>query len=501
MARCMKLTWDGPPNFRWTIMYKSVRYRFSCTQLKCARTKEGSYQAANEAWDKKKAQIDASSNTSAQLNYDDICKARELVQIEQKISYAQQNMPDKVKELKIIKDLIKKSDPGDYIIQDCEAESGNPMAEIRENIRIADMCGIHVTMSHGAYPPLVNDLFGRGKVWKDRINRQKAPSERFMFGNCVKLFLEEQSRNARPSTYLELSKYIGLITNEAGIWSDQYDVSKINTETVNNFSKWLYSKNYTPGTHNKILGFFRRFVNWTVEDGLLTDLPSNLFKKTLRKKITVKKVRSFDNVIEQINDLPIRIRFWTILAFNCGMGPVDLGSVTWEDIDQNNWTLTRRRVKTSDHKETPDVTYKLWPETIKLLQTLPHRSGHLFLTETGTPLYKSAYDTQSSNGSTTVITTDLFSSYWNKLAKKPTFTLGKIRSIGSSIIENEPSGKFVSKHSVLYNGRMPRNIDEKNYLYNRLTFLDDALKYLRETLFSEPLSMAGVSEINKFKNT
>ena len=48
---------------------------------------------------------------------------------------------------------------------------------------------------------------------------------------------------------------------------------------------------------------------------------------------------------------------------------------------------------------------------------------------------------------------------------------------------------------------MPRNIDEKNYLHNRLTFLDDALGYLRETLFSEPLSMAGVSEINKFKNT
>ncbi len=498
MARCMKLTWDGHPNYRWTIMYKSVRYRFSCTQLKCPRTKEGSYQAANEAWDKKKAQIDAASNTSAHLDYDDIYKAQQLVQIDRKISYAQQNMPDKVKELKIIKNLIKKSEPDEYIIQDCEAESGNPMDEIKENIRIADMCGIHVTMSHGAYLPLVNDLFGRGKVWNDRINRQKPPSEKFMFGNCVKLFLEEQQRNARPSTYLELSKYIALITNEAGIWSDQYDVSKINTETVNNFSKWLYSKNYTPGTHNKILGFFRRFVNWTVEDELLTDLPSNLFKKTLRKKISVKKVRSFDNVMEQINDLPIRIRFWTILAFNCGMGPVDLGNAKWEDIDQNNWTLTRRRVKTSDHKETPDVTYKLWPETIKLLQTLPYRNGHLFLTETGSIMYKSAYEPPDS---TTVITTDLFSSYWNKLAKKPTFTLGKIRSIGSSIIENEPSGKFVSKHSVLYNGRMPRNIDEKNYLHNRLTFLDDALGYLRETLFSEPLSMAGVSDINKFKNT
>ena len=91
------------------------------------------------------------------------------------------------------------------------------------------------------------------------------------------------------------------------------------------------------------------------------------------------------------------------------------------------------------------------------------------------------------------MTKDLFASYWQRLKNnKPSFSLGNIRSIGSSIIENEPSHKYVQKHSILYNGRMPNSIDERSYLCNRLTFLDEPLDYLRKELGVEKLKL-GVS--------
>jgi hypothetical protein len=44
---------------RWMKMYRGKRYVISCKALKVASTKEASYQAANEWWEKKVAEIDA----------------------------------------------------------------------------------------------------------------------------------------------------------------------------------------------------------------------------------------------------------------------------------------------------------------------------------------------------------------------------------------------------------------------------------------------------------
>ena len=61
MPASYDLTWDAT-NKRWRIMHKGQRYVVSCRQLGMPPTKEGSYQAANDWWRQKLAEIEDMSH-------------------------------------------------------------------------------------------------------------------------------------------------------------------------------------------------------------------------------------------------------------------------------------------------------------------------------------------------------------------------------------------------------------------------------------------------------
>lgn len=218
---------------------------------------------------------------------------------------------------------------------------------------------------------------------------------------------------------------------------------------------WLTGKNYGSGQHNKLLGFFRRFVSWLWTQKQIDELPRNLKTKQHRKKKVYKEVKRFTGVKKSLEALPAEKRLWAMLGLNCGMTNADLGETTWNQIDQKNWTLIRRRVKTGTNPETPTVTYKLWPETIALLQALPRRTGLLFLTETGSPLYKSWYDLEGR-----VHKKDLFASYWNKLDPKPSISLGKFRSIAGTALKEDKRYRDFRDYFLAH---APRTMADQHY--------------------------------------
>lgn len=118
---------------------------------------------------------------------------------------------------------------------------------------------------------------------KIQYAREKAP-ERFKIRTSLENFLTEARRNKKPSTAGELRKYLNLIIREAGIWTPESDIRSVTNETVTKFVSWLFHKNYQPGTHNKVLGFFKRFVREAFEEGELETTPRNLYAKKHRKR-------------------------------------------------------------------------------------------------------------------------------------------------------------------------------------------------------------------------
>jgi len=76
MARVYHMTWV-PSRRGWMKEYRGKKYAVSCRQLGVPETKESSYQAANQWWQQKKAEIDAASRPPERplLPFEDVLRA------------------------------------------------------------------------------------------------------------------------------------------------------------------------------------------------------------------------------------------------------------------------------------------------------------------------------------------------------------------------------------------------------------------------------------------
>ena len=102
------------------------------------------------------------------------------------------------------------------------------------------------------------------------------------------------------------------------MWTAETSVESIDEQTVSRHYTWLISQNYVPGRHNKLLGFFRRFVEWLWSNGLLEDRPRNLKRRDHRKKVKHQEVKRFANVKSTIEALPSPYKLWALLGVTAG---------------------------------------------------------------------------------------------------------------------------------------------------------------------------------------
>ena len=478
MPRKCLMTWEGAPNFRWTKMYRGTRYRVTCEDLGVPRTKEDSYQAANAWWEKKLAET--------RVRKIDEERREALTEIERKISFASQHAPDLMCDLKDTKAQIETEIPGEVVLHDD--------AEIQHNLEIARLMGI--TIPEDLDPKVLQHLFGNQRIWSERLQRAGIVAKQKTLRHNLSKFLQVQQIRQQPATHKEMAAYLnGLL--ETPFWAPDTDIATINEQTVTSHYLWLSSKKYGWRQHNKVLGFFRRFVFWLWQEKVIDDIPRNLKATNHRKNKVHKEVKRYTGIAEVIKQLPSRHRLWAFLGLNCGMTNADLGALFWQDdtltigqveevgdrsvevvglVDPKNWTIRRRRAKTGQNPNTPTVTYKLWPETVALLKKLRSRHGLLFETKTGRPLYESRFD-EDDQGNVNVKTKDLFATYWNRHDPKPPFSLGKFRSIAATALKED---KIYRQYEDYFLAHAPKSLADQHYGAESDKPFFQALRFIRK---------------------
>ena len=92
-----------------------------------------------------------------------------------------------------------------------------------------------------------------------------------------------------------------------------------------------------------------------------------------------------------------RTKLYILLMLNCGMTQKDIADIQFSEVDWKAGRITRKRSKTRRHDNVPEVSYLLWPETLKLLQREqnPAGEGRILLNESGRPLW---YEELSEDG-------------------------------------------------------------------------------------------------------
>jgi hypothetical protein len=423
------MSWEGKPYYRWVKMFQGVRYRVTCEALGLRRdrwTKEDSWQAANQWWQGRLAELGQ--------------KPKGVEQVESVIESAGglEKLVDTVVRGQAAREGLL------WIAERNGTEEEQPDREVEIMQAIA---------SRAVNEPAAS---------KDRTVEYQ--TERYLA-----LLRPRLKVKSYKEVQLFMPSLVGVIGN---------DIDAINEESVRAFWGHLGATGLGPSSRKKLMGFFFRFVRYLGEHEGVT-LPMNLDSELFRVKVTTKAVKTWPlaTVREVLGTLKPNLRLYALLGLNCGFTNMDIANISQGAVDLEGGRLVHKRIKTHEQSNVPTVEYKLWPETLDLLRRF--RSSHpdlSLVSMKGTPLVSTVYDTEGRP-----CLKDMVVEQWRRYAAGLPIKLKNFRSIGATLLEEHPVFGRYASHFL---GHSPKTVAGKHYVAPSQQNFDEALDWLRGRIFS-----------------
>jgi integrase len=436
MGRAYEMSWEGSPAYRWVKMYKGTRYRVSCEELRAPLfTAEGSYKLANDWWRNKLAELNKPSPE------EEITNRYKLADLEEQIDQAQKTLQS----ARMMKAALQGQAVDFVPISDYHRPPTIPLSNLSDESRLE-------------YLSAASEGLGTDPV----------PTDKTLKTNAEK-FLAVIQGEMRPLSFREIRLFLRSLYDQAPMLHADTDVSDIQEAKVEEVYLWLKNLNLEQPTRKKRWGFFKRFVVHLWEKRLISERPRNL--DTLKFKITSKAVKRYDveKVRTVLAGLKPRLRLYALLGLNCGMTAADIGRLKKDQVNLDGARLVRKRGKTLDNPNVPEVDYPLWPETIALLRECWSEHDTLALTsEDGTALWESRQEDDKTPQK------DLVYQQWKRA--KQSIPHHAFRSISTTLLEDS---EFATT-TLHFLGHSPRSIKDKHYAAPPQKVFNKAILWLRD---------------------
>ena len=192
-----------------------------------------------------------------------------------------------------------------------------------------------------------------------------------------------------------------------------------------------------------------------------------------------------------------RMKLFILLALNCGMTQQDISDLRPAEVDWKSGTITRKRSKTKKKRSTPKITYKLWPETLRLLKK--HRSkdkDHVLLNNNGNPFKTSFVSDKGKFSKVDTIGKDFRTLVETCEIEGKSF--GNLKKTSRSLLEDNKTYQPIAE---LFVGRAPRSITERHYAQPAKTWLAEATDWLRKKLKIDKLESGSKGTDNSERKT
>jgi integrase len=423
------MSWEGKPYYRWVKMFKGCRYRVTCETLGLGKdrwTKEDSWQAANQWWQDRLAEMGQKPIGVQQVEsvIDSAGGLEKWVETAVKGQAASQG-------LQLLTDMIGKD----------EAQSDQTI-EIMQSV-----------LSQAVKGPAIS---------KNRTVEHQTEQ-----------YLALLRPRLKVKSYKEIQLFLPSLVNVIG-----NDIDAINEESVKVFWNHLRATGLGPSSRKKLMGFFRRFVRYLWEHEGIT-LPKNLDSELFKVKVTTKAVKTWPlaTVRQVLGELKPNLKLYALLGLNCGFTNMDIANINKEAVDLQKGRLVHKRIKTHEQSNVPTVEYKLWPETLALLGRFQSNHPGLFLVSMkGTPLVSTVYDSEGE-----AHLKDMVVQQWRRYAADLPIKLKNFRSIGATLLEEHPVYGRYASHFL---GHSPKTIAGKHYVAPSQKNFDEALDWLRGQIVS-----------------
>ncbi|MEI7924458.1 MAG: hypothetical protein WCJ40_21330 [Planctomycetota bacterium] len=429
MARKYKMTWQSSTR-RWFKKYKGKIYTISCRQLGCPETKEGSGAAANDWWESRIQEIETAPPTEADLKANAF-KVWEMVQNWSQI--------DEASRQKLVDSLVGE---GQY-----QKLKGQAEAMVETTVKAT---------------PTDRTVAAQVEAWTNLL-RSACQSGQMSEGR-----FDAYCRNIRP-----FADWIG----------QQSAIDIINESKLEGFFNFLsqkvLAKAYSPAYAHTMMMTTKQFVSRMAEMKLIP-LPGNIRSRRFRfnhsapTKIEIFSVEEVRNLLLTAGESLERTKLYLLLMLNCGMYQNDIAELKAEEVNWKQGTLTRARSKTRE-RNGPVVTYKLWPETLNLLNRHKVTGDLVLQTDEGNPLVRFWLEEGKMRRY------DAIQSAWTRLARKMgllKIRLGMkhLRKTSATMLGQHPQFKFYANHFL---ADSPKSIADKHYVVASDAEFFQALEWLR----------------------
>lgn len=474
MPRKHLMTWEGHPHYRWRKMYKGTRYSVLCSELGIPSTqwtKDDSYQAANQWWTAKKLELDAGN-----LEHQKAIEAHdypEVPELRQRVEYLKRHGEDDkadVIEAEIVS--IKSNPPG----------IGSPLSvDVQSRIQTFQLLtGISLD---GVDPHVLESLLNPSNaVWADRLKREKVTPPDRTIGAWADRFMirkKEMVEDGKIGVHGQVqSDYrLRMFIDQVGRNSE---VSAITSAVLERFRDKLagsvkirdgkgseYAKNQWQTT--------REFVQWLYSEHALEQLPRNFNTLKLNVGGSGGDIQTFnkDEIIQIWNTVKGQQRLHILLGLNCGFYPYDISLLKKENVNLAKRTLVHKRSKTKSKSSAPTVTYKLWDETVELLEKYKSNHAEFFLTNAANSQWV-RFTPKSGGGYKEC---DSIQQWWQAAVKKTGIKkpFKTLRKTGATRLNDSPHAGSVS----YYLAHTPKTVAGKHYAKGSDRLLGEALEWLR----------------------
>ncbi|HEY1067804.1 MAG TPA: hypothetical protein VGE52_16900, partial [Pirellulales bacterium] len=161
-----------------------------------------------------------------------------------------------------------------------------------------------------------------------------------------------------------------------------------------------------------------------------------------------------------------------LLMLNCGLTQKDISDLTVAEVDFDGGAITRKRSKTRNRENVPMVSYRLWPETLRLLKQERAQSGdRVLVNRDGGPLKFEELRGKK------LVKIDNVNSAYDRLRRRLKFTkpLKALKKTSASLIRDHKN--YTSLES-LFLGHASRSVAHRHYAKEPQTLLDDAIAWL-----------------------
>lgn len=371
-----------------------------------------------------------------------------------------------------------------------ENSANTDFEELRKSFRRRSTEGVptgsiitHRPQSIDGLNPLVQEEI----EWKDRISNQKkktgdADQERTI-GHWVGNFVAAQQQRVTANS-LSAGRFK---SNKVAVehfrdWAGaQTDVSSISGRTLSQFHAYqldlITAGKCASGYSKDRMAAAKSLIRWMWEQDVIENLPKNFDSNQLRFARLVKtpETLSVGQVGELLRASSGQTRLYILLGLNCGMTQKDISDLSHTDVNWTNGVITRKRSKTRKHEGVPVVSYRLWPETIELLQRFRSKADTVLVNNNGNRLCLESLDRDGNYKKT-----DNIKNAFIRVVSKTSFSkpFKLLRKTSSTLINSDNRFRGLDQ---LFLGHAPQSIAEKHYTATTEAALDEALAFLRMT--------------------